>query len=942
MGFVISYNKPFDVLIVGATEAGLHLARNLLKQGLSTQVISHRPYLSEDCCGDFLFWDSSGKFTATPMQIKTQWEHCLLNSGGSYLLNTHTIGWLETETGLIAGIICANRSGIGAFPARIVIDASTEGLMSQLIGVPNFFLQKGTCQFLHRVLGQRSPVNPWQDSRLETIRSKVDTQPYLLFPREHRVTKNLAKCSPLEWFQVEAQIAAECWQPGDFQHQERLRPLWEQSTATFSEALDWSSLQLREGLYSISPGSKSMAPWRQLWSDPQAIADWFHSASIHLPLQHNKMVGSTRYKPCFPHGDFSPGDMLTNQLGTNDGNKSTTLPGGAFTSLPLFGEFDVIIAGGGTSGASAAIGAARGGASTLLIEHLHSLGGVGTLGQIATYWYGNRVGFTSEIDKGVAGCEWKDEFKKGDGKWSVAAKSHWYLQQCLEEGVDVWFRSQIAAVMVKDKSFQGLLVATPFGSGLVKAHCVIDSSGAAEIPAMIGAATTCPGREHLAVQGTGLAGIQPGREYHNSDHNFSDDASVQDAISILHSARRKFNDHFDCGQLIDSRERRQLIGEFSLQPIDILLNRTFPDTICCATSNFDSHGFTIHPLFMIKPPDKNPLHANVPFRCLLPKDGWEGILVTGLGLSAHRDALPVVRMQADVQNQGYAAGKAAAIAAELKSNLRDIPIRELQQHLVAIGNLAEKVLTDTDNFPITDKTLTGAIDHIEEYSGIALVFAEPIRAMPLLLNAMHNCSANPQRQLYLARIIGILGNKAAQQPLITFLSSNPWDEGWNYRGMHQFGYSLSPVDTALISAATCGDAEVWESIRSKVETLKDAFVFSHIRAICLASEKLYARYPDPRAGEWLTTLLHLPGAVGHHQTSLGEIWRSTNADPNDNSTRNQALSEIYLARAVFHCGDPSGMAKSILQNYSKDLRGHFARHANTILSRTLKPEQFEG
>ena len=37
--------------------------------------------------------------------------------------------------------------------------------------------------------------------------------------------------------------------------------------------------------------------------------------------------------------------------------------------------------------------------------------------------------------------------------------------------------------------------------------------------------------------------------------------------------------------------------------------------------------------------------------------------MTGIGLSAHRDAQPVVRMQPDIQNQGYAAGVAAAMAA---------------------------------------------------------------------------------------------------------------------------------------------------------------------------------------------------------------------------------------------------------------------------------------
>ena len=74
----------------------------------------------------------------------------------------------------------------------------------------------------------------------------------------------------------------------------------------------------------------------------------------------------------------------------------------------------------------------------------------------------------------------------------------------------------------------------------------------------------------------------------------------------------------------------------------------------------------MHPVFTIRPPDREDMLVNVPYRCLLPKD-LDSILVTGLGVSAHRDAMPVIRMQPDIQNQGYAAGVAAAMAAELRA-----------------------------------------------------------------------------------------------------------------------------------------------------------------------------------------------------------------------------------------------------------------------------------
>ena len=61
------------------------------------------------------------------------------------------------------------------------------------------------------------------------------------------------------------------------------------------------------------------------------------------------------------------------------------------------GTVDVVVIGGGTAGAPAGIGAARQGAKTLVVEFLDGLGGVGTLGRISKYYWGNVVGFTKSV-----------------------------------------------------------------------------------------------------------------------------------------------------------------------------------------------------------------------------------------------------------------------------------------------------------------------------------------------------------------------------------------------------------------------------------------------------------------------------------------------------------------------------------------------------------------
>ena len=53
--------------------------------------------------------------------------------------------------------------------------------------------------------------------------------------------------------------------------------------------------------------------------------------------------------------------------------------------IPVNGEYDTVVAGGGIAGVAAALAAARHGAKTLLIEKEYVLGGLATLGHVCVY-----------------------------------------------------------------------------------------------------------------------------------------------------------------------------------------------------------------------------------------------------------------------------------------------------------------------------------------------------------------------------------------------------------------------------------------------------------------------------------------------------------------------------------------------------------------------------
>ena len=53
--------------------------------------------------------------------------------------------------------------------------------------------------------------------------------------------------------------------------------------------------------------------------------------------------------------------------------------------VPLYGEYDVVVLGGGPAGIAAAVSAARAGRSTLLVERYGFLGGMGTAAGVTNF-----------------------------------------------------------------------------------------------------------------------------------------------------------------------------------------------------------------------------------------------------------------------------------------------------------------------------------------------------------------------------------------------------------------------------------------------------------------------------------------------------------------------------------------------------------------------------
>ncbi len=387
----------------------------------------------------------------------------------------------------------------------------------------------------------------------------------------------------------------------------------------------------------------------------------------------------------------------------------------------MLGRYDVVVIGGGTGGAPAGIGAARQGAKTLVVEYLHGLGGVGTEGAIASYYWGNRVGFHRHVS-------WRREpsgrCRTEEGMVSPA--------NCSKAGADIWFGSIGCGAFVDGDRVRGAVVATPYGRGVVLANTVIDATGNSDIAAAAGAECIYTDDTEFGMQGTGLPGRRLGGTYNNTDFTIVDETDMVDVWHMFVYSKEKYPDAFDHGRLIDTRERRRIVGDYhdhasstrsTSGPI-----RT-PSRSRGATSTRTATRSTRISCSNI--PRKWASAFPSRFEPCCPK-AWTGSWSRVWASAPIATPCPLIRMQADIQNGGYAAGVAAAMASYAETTIRRVDIRRLQEHLVKIGNLPETVLEDKDSFPLPAAALAEAVRSLPEGRGAAVLLTDPARALPLL------------------------------------------------------------------------------------------------------------------------------------------------------------------------------------------------------------------
>lgn len=621
--------------------------------------------------------------------------------------------------------------------------------------------------------------------------------------------------------------------------------------------------------------------------------------------------------------------------------------------LPVLETADLLVVGGGSSGAVAAITAAHEGLSTILIDMNPGLGGTGTYGGIVSYWFGRCVGFAARIMELVGRMHGGLGLPAPSGtipQWNAVAKAEALLQEAERTGVQVLLNGLAIGTIVEGNAVRGVVVATRLGPVALRADAVIDATGDGDVAAFAGAPYVYGADRDHAVMYAYMPQVATPCRPRNVKTSMVDVTDVEDYTRMILAERRRREpgDH-DHGIYLAPRESRHVRADVTLTLTDQLLRRAWPDTVYIAFSNNDIKGQTTSDWLLMGLLSPN-LQIEIPYRALLPQ-GLDGLLVAGKAFSATHDALPAIRMQADLENLGGVAALAATLALRSRQGLRDLDVRVLQARLAAMGVLPQQVLSRRLT-PLhhSDEELAALVRSLdasrplhaysdmeigEPYEGrvplVDALCAGP-RVIPILEEALSQATGS--RRVLLAQALAILGSKAGVPILIAAIEEHLAAAHLPARESPIRHAGFPPDQAAMPDAAyllhSLGMARdrralpIWRRVvdRLAVASEEDLLdrqraMYYYVEGVCVGAERL----GDPAAVPILKKLHSYPPL--HARTVTTGVGA-------DYLGERLAYLELMIGRAMARCASPVGFA--ILISYLDDTRAILAEHALSELT----------
>jgi len=406
---------------------------------------------------------------------------------------------------------------------------------------------------------------------------------------------------------------------------------------------------------------------------------------------------------------------------------------------------DVLVCGGGPGGLCAAVGSARNGADTMLVERYGYLGGMATAGLV--YPFMTRFAGGEQIIDGI----FQEIIERLDAKGGYGGPDRPHMfdaetlkvvcdEICLDSGVKLLFHTMLTGAEVNDGIVNRAVIFNKSGEQAIRAKMYVDGTGDADLAYLAGApcekGRSSDGLAQPMTLNFRMAGVDKSRmpsraeitelylkaraegridcprndvlwfetprddEIHFNttriirlDATNADDLTraeidarrqVMQYVAFLKSDVPGFEDAYlqMTAPQIGVRESRRVMGEYVLTAEDLLSARKFEDAIARGSYSVDIHDPDGGGTVIKRlPPGES---YTIPYRSLVPKK-IDNLLIAGRPISATHEAHSAIRVMPIAAAIGEAAGTAAALCVTNNTIPRNLDVGELQRVLRAQG-----------------------------------------------------------------------------------------------------------------------------------------------------------------------------------------------------------------------------------------------------------------
>lgn len=369
-------------------------------------------------------------------------------------------------------------------------------------------------------------------------------------------------------------------------------------------------------------------------------------------------------------------------------------------NIPVRGEYDVLVAGGGIAGVSAALASARQGAKTLLVEKQCILGGLATAGLVTIYLplcdgMGKQVSFgiAEELLRlsMVYGPEarypkpWIEggtKEEKAHTRYMVQFNPHLYALEMekllLDAGVTILYDTTICNVLTNQDKVEYVILENKSGRGSYKVKSVVDATGDADLCKFAGEDTVnCSYNNKLSSWYYGLA--EGKLNLFAFDIDNIDGCPTKDIYTGLDGEQ---NSHMvqEAHRLMRTHYQKTVKDQPDFVPVtlptmlQIRMTRRVDGAYCL--SDTEMHRYFEDSIGMICDWRKRGPVYEIPFRALYGKK-IKNLICAGRCISVTDDMWEISRVIPPCAVTGEAAGIAAAMTDDFAS----LDVAKLQQTL---------------------------------------------------------------------------------------------------------------------------------------------------------------------------------------------------------------------------------------------------------------------